>query len=391
MKEYKIKKIWFILLFIAAVLLIPLFIYVAFLPFMEKPISILMLCILEPVSILMIMLMVFALIEAYKMRLIIYDDKFVSIGLFRKRELKRTEIKGYRFISDYLIIEPNSKNKPRIKISKYLKDFDEILNLFAETYTFLSKSDIENEQKEILNNENFGSTMELRNDKLSFAKKISKLCNYLGGAIFLWALFYPKPYDYAVFSVFALPLIAIVLIKLFKGLIRIDEPSGGSAYPSVAIAFLLPSIGLMTRVLFDYDIFDYSTAWWKAGVLALIISVILFFKHNEFNLKNKHHLLSVLCLLLFIYVYSFAAVIYINCNFDNSKPEYFTAKIIDKRISKGKRSSYYLKITPWGEQKEASEVSVSKSFYNRMKINEKLNIYFKKGKLAVPWFILTDE
>jgi len=29
--------------------------------------------------------------------------------------------------------------------------------------------------------------------------------------------------------------------------------------------------------------------------------------------------------------------------------------------------------------------------YNRVEVNKELNIYFRNGKLEIPWFIVTDR
>ncbi len=87
--------------------------------------------------------------------------------------------------------------------------------------------------------------------------------------------------------------------------------------------------------------------------------------------------------------YGYGAVVTLNCMYDKSQPETFSATILNKRISSGKSKTYYLKLTPWGLQKEIDEVSVSKNLYNRVGKNDEVKIYFMKGKFAIPWFEVT--
>lgn len=71
---------------------------------------------------------------------------------------------------------------------------------------------------------------------------------------------------------------------------------------------------------------------------------------------------------------------------DESKPEIYKTIVLDKRVSKGRTETYYLKLSPWEKQKEIKEVSVPKNLYDTLKINDQATIKLKKGKLNIPWF-----
>lgn len=389
MKEYKIAKGWAIFIWVMAPLLIGLFGFLAVMPFIADEIDMTLVLILTPISIGMLTLMVCGLVDVYKGRLIIQEDRLVSIGVFKSKNLKFDEIKGYTVNEQYIFVEPNTKEKKRIKISQYIGGYNEILLWLAENYLDLNIVNEQVEEQEILNNESIGWSKENREEKLSNARKISKIINWLGGLSFAWTLFYPKPYDYAVLSAFIIPIVALITVKLSRGLIRIDKKDG-SAYPSTIFAFIFPSLGLMLRSFLDYDIFDYSNVWKKAFFVTVVFLFILLFNQKEVTFKKKQDYLTVSSLIMFLFAYGFGAVIYLNCNLDKTEPQHYTATIIDKRISTGKHASYYLKLTAWGQQKEIDEVSVEKGLYNRVEIDSEINIYFRNGKLEIPWFIVTD-
>lgn len=390
MKEYKLAKGWAIFIWVMAPVLIGLFGFLAVMPFIADEIDITLVLILTPISIGMLTLMVFGLIDVYKGRLIIQEDRLVSIGVFKSKNLKFDEIKGYTVNEQYIFVEPNTKEKKRIKISQYIGGYNEILLWLSENYLDLNIVNEQVEEQEILNNESIGWSKENREEKLSNARKISKIINWLGGLSFAWTLFYPKPYDYAVLSAFIIPIVALIAVKLSRGLIRIDKKDG-SAYPSTIFAFIFPSLGLMLRSFLDYDIFDYSNVWIKAFFVNIAFLFILLFNQKEITFKKKQDYLTVSSLIMFLFAYGFGAVIYLNCNLDKSEPQHYTATILDKRISTGKHTSYYLKLTAWGQQKDIDEVSVEKGLYNRVDIDSEINIYFRNGKLEIPWFIVTDR
>lgn len=390
MKEYKLAKGWAIFIWVMAPVLIGLFGFLAVMPFIADEIDITLVLILTPISIGMLTLMVFGLIDVYKGRLIIQEDRLVSIGVFKSKNLKFDEIKGYTVNEQYIFVEPNTKEKKRIKISQYIGGYNEILLWLSENYLDLNIVNEQVEEQEILNNESIGWSKENREEKLSNARKISKIINWLGELSFAWTLFYPKPYDYAVLSAFIIPIVALIAVKLSRGLIRIDKKDG-SAYPSTIFAFIFPSLGLMLRSFLDYDIFDYSNVWIKAFFVTIAFLFILLFNQKEITFKKKQDYLTVSSLIMFLFAYGFGAVIYLNCNLDKSEPQHYTATILDKRISTGKHTSYYLKLTAWGQQKDIDEVSVEKGLYNRVDIDSEINIYFRNGKLEIPWFIVTDR
>jgi hypothetical protein len=334
--------------------------------------------------------MIFGLIDVYKGRFIIKNDGLVSIGVFKTKELRFEEIKGFTVNEQYIFVVPNTKDKKRIKISQYIGGYHEIISWLTAKYENLDLKNAQAEEQEILDNENIGWSREIREEKLSNARKITRIINLLGGISFAWTLFFPKPYDYAVFSAFVIPIIALIAVKLSGGLIRIDQKNG-SAYPSIVYALIFPSMGLMVRAFFDYDIFDYSNVWLKATLVTISFIFILLINQKEITFRKKQDFLTISSLIMFLFAYGFGVVIYLNCILDKSEPEHYTATILDKRISTGKHTSYYLKLTAWGQQNDIDEVSVSKGVYNRVEIDNEINIYFRNGILEIPWYIVTDR
>src|SRR5687768_3004916 len=120
MKEYKIAKGWAIFIYLFAPLLIGLFGWLLILPFQSGEFSSNATWIFIPVSIAMIALMIFGVIDTYKGRLIIKEDRIISVSSLSTRELKFEEIKGYTVNEQYIFVEPKDKLKKKIKISKYI-------------------------------------------------------------------------------------------------------------------------------------------------------------------------------------------------------------------------------------------------------------------------------
>jgi hypothetical protein len=390
MKEYRLAKGWAIFMYIAAPLIIGLFSWLLIMPFVSgKENDFKNLWIICPMSLGMIGVMVLGLIDTIKGKFVIDKDKIYSVGALSTRQLFFNEIKGYRVTDKYIFIESNIKEKKKIKVSTYFDNKDEIIEWLFSHYTDLDLKDVIQEKKEILSNEEFGWNTEEREEKLSKARKTAKILNWTGGLVGAWTLFLAKPYEYAIIASMTVPIISIIALKFYSGLIRIDERKS-SAYPSIIFAIMYPSIGLLLRAMLDYDIFEYSKVWTPSILVASVFIAFMLIGNKEFKLKKAQDYLSILGIALIVFAYGYGSVITLNCMYDKSEPEIFNAKILDKRISSGKHTTYYFKLTPWGQQKEVDEVHVSKSLYNRLDKDGEVNIYFKKGKFDIPWFVLTE-
>jgi hypothetical protein len=386
MQEYRIKKVWAIFTFVSGPLMIIVFAALLFLPFFPGMESFwAAYWFMGPVSVAMIVVMVIGVRDAAKGKFVIDHDRIYNVATFANRSLMFDEIKGYRVNDKFILIEPVDKSKKRIKLNTYLERTDEIIAWLSSRYPDLDVVNYSEEREAILQYAEFGGTAEQREVNLKQAKRIATGVNIVGGLAGAWTLFFPRPYAYAVMASIIMPIIALVVIVNFSGLIRINEKKG-SAFPSILYAVLAPGAALFLRALLDFNIFDYSGIWIPAAVIAIVYVAIACRASKEFTFKAAIDYLSVLTIALIAFAYSYGVVVTLNCLFDRSAPQIFHAKVLGKRISSGKTTTYYLDLSPWGERREADEVTVSREVFNRAGVNDDVNIYFMKGRFGIPWF-----
>lgn len=392
MREYKIARGWAIFIYIAAPLLIALFCWILIMPFvpaMKDDMNPNAYWFLVPMSLGMITLMIIGLIDTVKGKFVIDKDKVFAISTFSKRQLMFNEIKGYRITDKYIFIESNNEQKKKIKVSTYFGGANEIVEWLSENYSDLDILEANQEMEEVLNNEAFGWTTKEREEKLIKAHKTAKILNWTGGLIGAWTLFLANPYEYAIIASVVFPIICLIVLKYFNGLIRIEERKD-TAYPTIFWAIFAASSGLCVRALVDYSLFDYSKIWTPAIIIALTYIALLTFGNTEFKFNKVKDYLTISGISILMFGYGYGAVVTLNCTYDRSEPEIFNATILEKRISSGKTTTYYLELTPWGQQQEIDEVSVSKELYDKLDKNDKVTIYFMKGKFDIPWFEVTE-
>jgi hypothetical protein len=75
---------------------------------------------------------------------------------------------------------------------------------------------------------------------------------------------------------------------------------------------------------------------------------------------------------------------------DKSKPNIYNATILGKRIVKAKSRIFYLILTPWGPKKVVDEYSVSEEMYEYTSEDDVVKVYFRTGKLGMPWFDIKE-
>lgn len=388
MKEYKIAKGWAIFIYITFPLLAAVFLFLLVMPFipgMEQDFPPSYYWSFSIISLAMITISVLGILDTINGKFVIDKNRVYIISVLSKRELLFHEIKGYRINDKFIFIESTDKNKKIIKISSYFANTAEIKLWLKTNYKDLDKIHKRTEKQEILSNPEFGWSKKEREAKLNLAKKTTTILNCIGSFVGAWTFLFPRPYLYAIIASIVFPIICIIIIKYFKGLIRIDGKNN-TVYPSAFWAILAPSMALLIRSLLDFNLYNYSNVWLPMVLITMTYMAILLIGNSEFKYGEIADFFSVFFLMLFILGYSYGIVVSLNCLLDTSKPETFKTTILDKRVSGTKTKTYNLELTPWGKQIEPEEISVSKELYDSFQKNDSATVYFMKGNFDIPWY-----
>jgi hypothetical protein len=390
MKEYKLAKGWAVFIYLTTPLLMAVFGYLLLMPFLpggEKDLQ--LYWFMAPISLGMIALCVIGIIDAVKGRFVIAGDRVYRKGVFRDRELLLYQIAGFRQDDKYIYIEPTEKSLKRIKISRYFGGTAEMLEWLSERYPDLDEQTAEAEKQEILSDNSLGYTVEQREEKLAVARKRAKALNWAGGLVAVWAFFFAQPYEAAILAAVVLPAISVLVSKYSGGLIRVEEKKG-SAFPSVFSGVFFPAMALCLRALLDFNILRYENVWKATVLTGAVFMALLLVRSKEFLFQSAREYGVMFFFAVLAFAYGFGAVVTLNAVYDNSPAAVYQAQVTGKRISSGKSTTYYLTLTPWGPQKEADDVSVSKSLYNRLQVKDNVEVYLKKGWLGIPWFVVSE-
>jgi len=209
--------------------------------------------------------------------------------------------------------------------------------------------------------------------------------NIIGIVSTIWAIFFPVPYNIAIAVCALVPVASIFLMWFLKGLIGFETKKWRSEKPHLTFPLTGPSLALAFRALIDFHILAFDKVWVPAILVSLVFSMLLY----AFSADVKKKPAYLLVTLIFGFTYGFGLIMEANCLLDKSVPAVYTARVLGKRTSYSSRSrSYYIKVTPWGSKAEENEISIRRTVFDRIKVNDELNMNVKEGMLGIPWFIM---
>jgi hypothetical protein len=215
---------------------------------------------------------------------------------------------------------------------------------------------------------------------------------YISIGLCLWFVFYPRPYDYLLLALLLLPFVGMFLNGLNKpsiaSLVEIDRDAKDEY--DVADFIDLPAWAIVVRTLLDYETDSY-VAVITAGTIAFVgICLFLLVTHQQISDSNKDKWWIYGSIVFSFFIYSYSAVVAVNCTFDYSEPKEYKTEVIDKRISRSSkgRRTYYVKVKPWGHHYDAESITVSPEEYKAYQVNDKVKVEYKEGLLGIPWYYL---
>jgi hypothetical protein len=311
----------------------------------------------------------------------LWPDRLETFDGFRRKVLRQGEVAGLRSV-------PNSETRIRVvtkdgrtaTLDSYaLKD--ETLLAWLEGFPDLDVADRKASLKAIMNDPALGATHQARRKALRRMLTIAQIGKYVGWATGLWLLFWPTPYEWAIATGLLLPPAALVLHLLSGRAYALDE-ARNDLRPSLVHLFLTPSLALALRTVLDDSFLDWRLLliYTGAGTVAacLLVAVI-----DGRQVRKWYGWLAVA---LFTAAYSYGLVGQVDTLLDRAEARIYPVTVLGKHIdSDSKHTSYYVSVTPWGAEKETSDVSVTAGFYSRIAVGQHLCMGVQPGALGIRW------
>ena len=392
MQVYKIAKLWRIISYVLAPIAMVPFGFLLLIPIIPNvDINLeVYYWFLLPLSVTMLFVIIVAFVNTIIGKFVIDKNKIYTTGLFNNKQVYFNDIKGYRITEHFTFIESRN-DKTRIKLSNFYENRNELQDWLIWNYKNLNELEIIQEKQEILSKQNLGWTIEERESKFSKYKRLAKILNWSGGIIAIGTTLLLKASDYIILLCIVYPIFCLLAILFSKGLLTIDERNE-AVYPSVFWAFFAPTSVVFLRALMYFKIYNYDNVWLLTAVIAFSFFFTLIINNRGFVFNKFEKTSTILIFSVFIvFGYSFGTVINLNCALDDSQPKKFKTIVLDKRITKGKSTNYYLTVSPWNNQKEPKEENTNETDYELIKKGDTITINFYEGKLNIPWYEIKLE
>jgi hypothetical protein len=383
---YRIAKGWRIFIYTFAPVIIVVFLSSIFIVFTIEDMNPFIAPLLAIGSLVMTCLFAYGLIDTIQSRLIIGNDHITSINPLGARTLKFEDILGYKIERNGIFIMPKIPTDKKIKTSTYIEKADQITAWLSSKFTDLNKQELAEQENHILKDDGLGLSLQAREYRLAEARRIARITNATGFVLFLWITFYPVFYTVVLIIGIIYPLIIIILLYLYRGLLRVDERKN-NAYPSVSTGFIMAGLSLSLRALFDYNILEYKQLWITTGTLAVLLIILILIATKLPKFKSVQDYFMIFTLMILTYSYSFGAYTISNCLFDKSAPKYYRTNIVQKEISKDRSTTYYIIVTSWHNTEKIEKVTVSSEDYDRTSIGDEIAIAEMKGLFGTPWYL----
>ena len=320
--------------------------------------------------------------------LVTVDDKVLTVrDLFRNNEIELSEIDGYRHgDKNAFLLVPKDGGKA-ISIPSNLRDRKMLIQWIKERYEDVDARARDAETEMLLEDDRYGQTREEREIALKKAKLSGFVTTIAALVLFFWYLFYPQPYELIMVLIFAAPPVAVYLTWSNKGLLRLSSKKS-SPYPTALLLFLFPILSGFINAI-QYRVYDFPLlAVLTIGTMAAVLSLLAGTVMRAALAEAPQKALAIVLLVVFSGVYSYGLLIYTNCHYDHSEAQIIRVQVTDKRVAHGKSTTYYLVLAPWGKYVDEKKVSVNKSFYAGVNVNDSVGVHLNKGKWGISWYRL---
>jgi hypothetical protein len=331
----------------------------------------------------------YACLSLYNAKIELYPDKICDINLLRTRQLFLKDIEGFRILPTQYVktlsIIPKDQSLKKLKIALVLEREAMLLGWITNTLINLDEAEFQAEAIQIESDSRLGETKEDRLWLVDKARKWAWLINTVCFVVTFWAMFKPRPYNLVILILLTCPLIALVSLRFFKGVLKVDGKQQ-SAYPTIAVALMMPGFGLGLRAL-DWNIL----AWEKFWVPFAMVTICLMVLTVIFTTYEKKTISYAAGLVFICPIYGAGVTVVLNGILDTSTPLEYKTSITDKWITSGKNRSYTFKTyTPDCDYHEI-QIDVNKSTYERHKIGDDMKLIIRNGELGMPWCRLKEN
>lgn len=240
-------------------------------------------------------------------------------------------------------------------------------------------------EEALLEDRRLGSTREEREQWLADVKRFVPWLEYVSVPVTVWALLWPRPYELVLAVLLVLPVAAMVVIAVTRGIVRLD-PRGGP-WLDVDYALAMPAIALSYVSLSHAQLVDGNAAYISS--LGGILPCIALLAWIEPSARGRLFKLAWMGAVVGA-AYTLGVTTVLNQRLDAKPGTRFVVEVRAKDSSRMSRpphwESHSLTLAPWGPFEKEEDVAVPDALFARTNVGDAVCVYLKDGFFGWQWF-----
>lgn len=328
-------------------------------------------------------LSVYLILTTLRSKIVLFADRIEIHELTVTRTLRRNEIAGWRInASPALILERKHPVSKTVATAWVYKADPELYQWFAEFYN-LDEREADFAINEIADDSSLGRDEQERFASLARAKRFTSVLNTVGVALFVWAVFLPRPYELVIGLLLVAPWLGALIAWRSGGLIQFDERQN-EVKPNLVFLTLFPMLALMLRAVLDNE----TVGWLTQTVAALLIATALFGVQYVAHPDVRANRMAAVVMFLFAFLaYGYGAVIHINALADSSDIQQTRYVLREKYVSTGKVIRHKVRLKKAHlDTPEVDSAEVTPYFFDMLKPGDAVCLAFRSGALGIKRF-----
>jgi len=213
--------------------------------------------------------------------------------------------------------------------------------------------------------------------------RIAKGLNAAGIGVGLWVLFYPRPYRLALSADALVFSVAWVVAFAGRGAYQLERERKDPR-PALGAALIVPAAALALRAMLDLHVISLVPALAPVLVGGALLAAVLIVR----DARERHRPWRLLLWMPLHCAFCFGAMLFANAALDRSKPQVFAVEVLQKSVVRDQRTSYRVRLAPWGPRREANDEDIPRATFERLPAKGEVRVLLYSGRLGLPWFVI---
>jgi hypothetical protein len=311
---------------------------------------------------------------------VLYPDRIEVRTLFGRRTLARADIAGVSQVrrnrySSYFSIVARPERGDGVRLDGRLRE-DPALAAWLEGAPDPQATAVAEDRAQVLADLRYGPTPEAREARLRLVRIVVIGFSVACAAAAVWV--FVAPLDRMALAIAVLAAAFAAALSAGAGGLVVWRPVR-RARPSIA-AGALPALALALKALGVKMLHAEPLVWAGCG---LGVAALAFVAQRPSPWGTRAQSAVVAGVLGFIAAYGLGVAI--DAGLDAAPPQTYVATVADMWVSRGRSTSYELRLTPWGGD-GARTVSVSRELYGQLRLGASVCPVRHPGALALAWY-----